>query len=366
VRRKFYDPSLHGVDWDAMKANYVRFLPQIADNHDFAEMLSEMLGELNASHTGSGHRPKHADAEETAALGLLFDPAWEGEGLRVAEVLPGGPCAKAGSKIAAGTLVSAIDGVALPPSVDPAIALNRKEGKFVLLDLRSADGATAWQEVVKPIGLRAEADLLYQRWVERCRDAVTKASGGRVGYVHVRGMDEGSFRRTFSDVLGRHSDAEALVVDTRFNGGGWLHDDLCGFLNGRPYLDIVPRGKARGAFGGEPLFRWARPVAVLMSEGNYSDAHLFPYAFKALGIGKLVGAPVAGTGTAVWWETLLDPTLYFGIPQVGTMDASGRYLENQDLDPDVLVLLDPREVAAGKDAQLEAAVKTVLAEPQRK
>jgi C-terminal processing protease CtpA/Prc len=262
--------------------------------------------------------------------------------------------------------VTAIDGVALAPSLDPAIPLNRKAGRLVLLDLASADGRTAWQEAVKPVDLRAEADLLYERWVERCRDAVAKASGGRVGYVHVRGMNESSFRRTFSDVLGRHSDADALVVDTRFNGGGWLHDDLCGFLNGRPYLDFVPRGKERGSFGGEPLFRWARPAVVLMSEGNYSDAHLFPYAFKALGIGKLVGAPVAGTGTAVWWETLLDPTLYFGIPQVGMMAPDGRYVENQDLDPDVLVLLDPREAAAGTDAQLLAAVATVLAEPARK
>lgn len=365
VRRKFYDEKLHGVDWDAMKANYARFLPYIKDNHDFTEMLSEMLGELNASHTGSGYRPKVPDADKTAALGLLWDTAWDGEGLRVAEVIRGGPCAKAGSKIGAGTIVAAIDGTALAPSVDPAVALNRKEGRPVLLDLRSADGATSWQEVVKPVDLGAEANLLYERWIERCRAAVEKASGGRVGYVHVRGMNEGSFRRTYSETLGRFSDAEALVLDTRFNGGGWLHDDLCAFLNGRPYLEVVPRGKARGAFGGEPMFRWARPVAVLMSEGNYSDAHMFPYAFKALGIGKLVGAPVAGTATAVWWETMLDPTVYFGIPQVGMVTPEGTYLENQELVPDVLVHGDPKDVAAGVDSQLLKAVEVVLAEPKR-
>ncbi len=365
VRRKFYDEKLHGVDWDAMKTNYARFLPFITDNHDFAEMLSEMLGELNASHTGSGYRPKVPDADKTAALGLMWDTAWDGEGLRVAEVIRGGPCAKAGSKIVAGTIVAAIDAVALTPSVDPAMTLNRKEGRPVLLDLKSADGATSWQEVVKPVDLGAEANLLYERWVERCRDVVEKASGGRAGYVHVRGMNESSFRRTYSETLGRHSDAEALVLDTRFNGGGWLHDDLCAFLNGRPYLDIVPRGKSRGDFGGEPMARWARPVAVLMSEGNYSDAHMFPYAFKALGIGKLVGAPVAGTATAVWWETLLDPTVYFGIPQVGMVTPEGTFLENEELSPDVLVYDNPKDVAAGTDAQLLKAVEVVLAEPKR-
>lgn len=365
VRRKFYDPSLHGVDWDAMKANYARFLPHIADDQGFAEMLSEMLGELNASHTGAGYRPKNEDGDRTAALGLIWDVAYDGDGLRVAEVLAGGPCAKATSKIRAGTIVTAIDGVALTPAVDPASALNRKEGKPVLLDLR-ADGGAPWQEVVKPVGLAEEANLVYERWVERCREAVEKASSGRCGYVHVRGMNEPSFRRTFSEVLGRHSDADALVVDTRFNGGGWLHDDLCGFLNGRDYLDVVPRGKARGDFGSEPAARWSRPVVVLIGEGNYSDAHIFPYAFKALGIGKLVGAPVAGTGTAVWWETMIDPEVYFGIPQVGMMGADGKFMENQELEPDVLVYDDPKDVAEGRDAQLLEAVKTALAEPRRR
>ena len=364
VRRKFYDPKLHGVDWDAMKANYARFLPHVADGYDFAEMLSELLGELNASHTGAGYRPKREDADRTAALGLIWDVAYDGDGLRVAEVLPGGPCAKAASKIRSGTIVAAIDGIALTPAVDPASALNRKDGKPVLLDLRSDAGA--WQEVVKPIDLGAEANLVYERWVERCRAAVEKASGGRVGYVHVRGMNEPSFRRTFAEVLGRHSDAEALIVDTRFNGGGWLHDDLCGFLNGRDYLDVVPRGKARGEFGSEPAARWSRPVVVLVGEGNYSDAHIFPYAFKALGIGKLVGAPIAGTGTAVWWETLIDPSIVFGIPQVGMVGMDGKYMENQELEPDVLVYDDPKDVAAGTDAQLLEAVKTVLAEPRRR
>jgi C-terminal processing protease CtpA/Prc len=215
---------------------------------------------------------------------------------------------------------------------------------------------------VKPVDLGAEANLLYERWMDRCRAAVDKASNGKVGWVHVRGMNEDSFRKTYSEVLGRSSDTSALVLDTRFNGGGWLHDDLCGFLNGRAYLDIVPRGKTRGDFGSEPTFRWARPVAVLMSEGNYSDAHIFPYAFKTLGLGKLVGAPVAGTGTAVWWETLLDPTVYFGIPQVGMVGPDGAFMENQELQPDVLVYDDPKDVAAGIDAQLLKAVETVLAE----
>ena len=122
----------------------------------------------------------------------------------------------------------------------------------------------------------------------------------------------------------------------------------------------MPRGKARGRMGAEPARRWARPVAVLQNEGNYSDAHFFPYAFATLELGKIVGTPVAGTATAVWWERLMDPDLVFGIPQVGMQTADGRYLENLELEPDVLVFNDPESVARGEDKQLEAAVRVLL------
>ena len=149
-------------------------------------------------------------------------------------------------------------------------------------------------------------------------------------------------------------------MDTRFNGGGWIHDDLVAFLQGRDYVWFVPRGKEKGDLGAEPHNRWTRPVAVLQNEANYSDAHMFPYAFHALGLGKLVGMPVAGTGTAVWWEEQIDPTITFGIPQVGMLQPDGRYLENTELEPDVRVENDPARAAKGEDQQLEAGVRVLL------
>lgn len=359
---KFYEPGLHGVDWKALRAEHVRFLPSITNGWDFAELLSEMLGELNASHTGAGHRPEpRPDAAQTAALGLLFDPAWRGDGLRVSEVLPQGPFDRASSKIRAGAIVTAIDGAPLPPTIDPAALLDRKAGRHVVVTATATDG-TQVTERVRAIAVEEEAALAHRRWVQRAEDAVAQASGGRVGYVHVAGMDEESFRWLYKDSLGKHADCDALLVDTRWNGGGWLHDDLVRFLGGREYLRIVPRGKARGRMGSEPLFRWTRPVAVLMNEGNYSDAHVFPYAFRALGIGRLIGAPVAGTGTAVWWERQVDPSIVFGIPQVGLETPDGRYLENQELAPDVLVLPDPADLAKGIDRQLLTGVEELLKE----
>lgn len=358
VLKKFYDPGLHGVDWNFYKAEYARKLPHIAHNNDFTELLSELLGELNASHTGAGNRHRDPNGDATASLGLFYDEAYEGIGLRVTEVMARGPLTKEGTKVKPGVVIERIDGMELTHEVDPASLLNRKAGKPTLLALYDPATKQRWEEIVRPISRGEESELLYQRWVDRCAFLVDSLSGGRVGYVHVRSMNDASFRRVYDDALGRHHDKEALVVDTRFNGGGWLHDDLATFLSGQPYMRIEPRGQKLGR---EPQFKWHKPSAVVMSESNYSDAHLFPVTYKALGVGKLVGMPVPGTGTAVWWESLQNNT-YFGIPQVGMIDNAGRFMENTELQPDVRQPNEPAEVVKGRDQQLEAAVRLLLQE----
>ena len=179
-----------------------------------------------------------------------------------------------------------------------------------------------------------------------------------MGYVHVQGMNDGAYRDVFEQVFGKNGDKEALIVDTRFNGGGWLHDDLVTFLKGKQYLTFAPYGFKSG--GGEPVGKWTKPSTVLMSESNYSDAFIFPYAYRANGVGKLIGKPVPGTGTAVWWETQIDPTLVFGIPMIATIGAEKRPTENLQINPDIDVDNPYKNVLFGKDDQLEAAVKEML------
>ena len=360
VREKFYREDLHDVDWIGMKTAYASFLPHIHNGYDFAELLSEMLGELNASHTGARYRPQVSDRDDTASLGLIYGEL-DDSGLEIAEVVARGPADRADSKLAAGVRITAIDGQPLSPAANPWPLLDRKSKKPVLLSLRSADGEE-FDEVIKPIAGRAESELMYRRWIKRSEELVDELSDGRVGYVHVRGMNDSSYREVYEQVLGRCSDKEALIVDTRWNGGGWLHDQLVTFLGGDQYCQLVPRDKEPGRFGGEPLTRWSRPVCVVQGEGNYSDAHFFPYSFQVLGLGKLVGAPVPGTATAVWWERLFDGATVFGIPQVGVLDTEGEYLENQELFPDIEVYNDPESTAAGRDLQLEAAVRQMLDE----
>ena len=149
-------------------------------------------------------------------------------------------------------------------------------------------------------------------------------------------------------------------MDTRHNGGGWLHDDLVTFLGGREYVLFTPRGQY---IGHEPFNKWTKPSCVLVGEDNYSDASGFPLAYRNLGLGKLIGAPVPGTMTAVWWETQINPAIVFGIPQVGNWDTTDkRYIENSPIEPDILVYNDPASVLSGKDLQLEAAVREMLKE----
>ena len=201
---------------------------------------------------------------------------------------------------------------------------------------------------------------LYRRWVRRNEEMVEKLSGGRIGYVHVQGMNSESFREVYSNLLGKYRTCDAVIVDTRHNGGGWLHDDLATLLSGKEYIRYTPRGQY---IGSDPYSKWNKPSCVLIGEDNYSDASGFPYVYKTLGIGKLIGAPVPGTMTAVWWENQVDPSLVFGIPQVGALGVKeGRWLENMQIEPDILVYNDPASSLRGEDKQIEAAVRELLKE----
>ena len=357
LRDKFYVVDLHGVDWDFYYEEYKKFLPYINNNYDFAEMLSEMLGELNASHTGCRYRFNAPNSDQTASLGLIYDYTYTGKGLKVAEVIIGGPADKAALKIKAGHIIEKIDGVALSDSIDFYKLLNRKEGKLALLSLYAPDSSKRWDEIVKPISLGAENQLLYIRWVRKRRAETEKLSGGKIGYVHVRSMNDASMRVMVEEALGRNINKDAIIVDTRFNGGGNIHEELSDFLTGNKYFDVVPHGQY---IGYEPRNKWIKPSIVIMGESNYSDAHLFPVAYKIKGEGKTLGMPVPGTGTFVWWEGQIDPSLVFGIPMGGWRTPDGKFCENNQMEPDIKVRLEPAVMTRGRDQQIEAAVKELM------
>lgn len=355
VKEKFYDSEIHGVDWENYKKTYAKFLPHISNNQDFAEMLSEMLGELNASHTGARYSAS-GDVLPTATLGVFYDEKYKGDGLKIKEIINKSPLSLVENKVEEGDIILAIDGEDILAGQDYYPLLEGKTGKKVRLTIKNAKNKES-EVVVSAISGRQESNLLYQRWVENSRKMVDEISDGKIGYVHIQAMNSESFRTFYSEVLGRNRDKEAIVVDTRHNGGGWLHDDIVTLLSGKEYQRFVPRGQY---IGSDPFNKWVKPSCMLICENNYSNAHGTPWVYQHLGIGKLVGAPVPGTMTAVWWERQIDKSIVFGIPQVTCVDMEGNSLENKDLFPEVLIYNAPADVMQGKDDQLRAAVELLM------
>ena len=357
-RERFYTPDMHGVDWTALSENYRRFLPHINNNYDFAELLSEWLGELNVSHTGGRYMGSSTVGapESTASLGVLLDMDYDGEGARIDEVLERGPLCALTPAITSGDVIMAVNGNKVTTEMPLDRLLTDLAGKRTLVEIRGTDGKTE-SYVVRPVSRGRQQDLLYDRWVRRNAAAVDSLSHGRLGYVHISSMDDESFRKVYSDLLGKYNDREGVVIDIRWNGGGRLHEDIEVLLSGKKYFTQEVRGNATCDM---PSRRWNKPSIMLMAEPCYSNAHGTPWVYSNRGLGKLVGMPVPGTMTSVNWVRMQDPSLIFGIPVVGYRLPDGGFLENRQLEPDVKVANRPEDIAKGIDMQLKTAVDTLL------
>ncbi|MFI3295561.1 MAG: S41 family peptidase, partial [Rikenellaceae bacterium] len=354
--KRFYNTNYHGVDLKKLKAAYAPMLEHIDNNYDFSEMLSEILGELNVSHTGSGYRAAFT-GKETPSLGLLLDASFDGDGLKIDEVLEYGPFDNSRSKVQAGDVIQMIDGQKIRKGVDYYPLINGKKDVNVLFSFYNPSTGESWEEVIKPIALSEQTQLLYKRWIKSRAAEVDRLSGGRLGYVHIQSMGDASYRDVYSDILGRYNLREGIVIDTRNNGGGRLHEDVEILFSGEKYLEQVIRDVVSCDM---PSRRYNKPSIMLVCEANYSNAHGTPWVYQHQGLGSVVGMPVPGTMTSVNWETLQDPTLYFGIPVIGYRTQDGQYLENLQLEPDFKVRNDYNQVISGRDQQLEVAIEELL------
>ncbi len=361
----FYTAGYHGADWVGIKTVYEKHLPHLGSGYDFAELLSEMLGELNVSHSGARYSRRVENADETASLGAFYDPAYAGPGYRIDEVIAGGPLDRAGLDIVPGTIIEAVDGETIAADKGLEHYLNRKAGQNVLLTLAApgAPGAKAGagkrSVTVKPVSPREESTLLYRRWVLRNCEEVERLSGGRLGYIHIPGMSDSAYRSAYEEVMGKFAAREGLVVDTRFNGGGDLVADLDMFLSGKKFFDYTTDTRSNGY---EPNFRWTKPSISVVGEAQYSDGHCFAFAYQFMRIGKLVGMPVPGTCSFAGWEVLGEDGVRWGAVPLGVKAVGVGYLENHQTEPDIRVENQKEKVVDGRDEQLEAAVAELLKE----
>lgn len=354
--RKFYTDTYHGVDLPQLQKEYEPFLAHINNNYDFTEMISEILGELNVSHTGGRYGGIPAD-KVTPALGLLFDMHFDGDGLRIDEVLENGPFDILNSKVHAGTILEKIDGESIKAGEDWFPLINGKQGEYTLFSFYDPATGDRWEETARPISNGLQNELLYQRWIKSRAALVDSLSGGRLGYVHIRSMADGSYRDVYADVLGKYNLRDGIVIDIRYNGGGRLHEDVEILFSGEKYLEQVIQGTIVCDM---PSRRYNKHSIMVVCEACYSNAHGTPWVYQHQGLGSIVGMPVPGTMTSVNWETMQDPALIFGIPVVGYRTKEGTYLENSQLEPDYLVRNKAEEVVNGRDEQIEVAVRELL------
>lgn len=358
AKQRFYVADMNGVDWDGYAEHYRTFLPHINNNYDFADLLSELLGELNVSHSGSRYYPTGTKTP-TASLGLLYDMTYDGDGMKVSEIVERGPFDRASSDLKAGDIIEKINGVELTADTDISSLLNGLAKKKTLVSIYDPKNGKRWDEVVLPINASAMRNLLYDRWVKQREEDVKRWSNGKLGYVHLRSMSDDSFRKIYAKIFGEYIDCDGIVIDTRWNGGGRLHEDIEVLFSGNKYLTQEIHGRESSVM---PSRRWTKPSIMITGEANYSNAHGTPWVYKHLGLGKLVGMPVPGTMSSVNWIDLQDPSMLFGVPVVGFRTAEGNYLENTQLEPDIKVANNPADLSKGEDTQLRVAVEELLKE----
>jgi tricorn protease len=359
LAEEFYDPLYHGVDWNEVRKKFRPIVKHVAMREDFYSLVKVMLGELNASHLDiGGYMPP--PEETTADLGLIWDEKYTGPGLKVAEVLKRGPADKRGINVKAGDIVLAIDGAELTDRVDISKLLNAKSGEAVTLQVSSnpTDPRAKRRIEIQAVNRDQIQELMYDRWVQSNVDRVSKLSGGKLGYIHIPSMDEAGLDRFVRALYSDNFDKDAIVLDVRYNGGGYTHEQLLSYLGGREHTYFRQRDGGQGLVMRSFDRKWTKPLVLLINNRSYSDAEIFPSAFRTLGLGKLVGQPTGAHVIGTVNVRLIDGSI-FRIPRVGVFTTTGTNMERQGVLPDVAVEEGPEQLAQGKDLQLEKAVEVL-------
>jgi tricorn protease len=357
LHENFYDDKFHGVDWKKVRERYRPLVAHCSMKEDLYALVSLMLGELNASHLGiTGNLG--APEQLTADLGLIFDPRHSGPDLKILEVLKGGPADQRGISLKPGDRVVAIDGTNLSEKVNVSKLLNDKVSEVVTLKIVSAEGATRPRVEIRGVNRAKINEPMYERWVKRNYDKVSELSKGKLGYIHILNMQESGLDRFVRALYSDNFDKEGIVLDVRFNGGGFTHDQVLNYLTGKEHTIFSHRDGSSGLVLRSYDRKWSKPLTLLINNRSYSDAEIFPHAFRTWGLGKLVGQPTGGYVIGTRNMTLIDGST-FRTPRIGVHTIKGINMEKEGVMPDVLVEAAPDDLANGIDRQLERAVEVL-------
>jgi tricorn protease len=374
MRDNWYDDRLNSREWDRVREKY-REAADTPDLDALGTLVQLMLGELNGSHlgfrTGTLTPPSTdpAAAEPTSSdgrwrlithhLGVRFDPSFKGPGLKVRDVLPDGPADQTRSRLNAGDVILSIDGMPVDATLDSTLALNGPPGHEFHLKVK---GATGERDVVlRPTTFVRARQLLYKKWLKDNRDAVTKLSDGKLGYLHISAMDMRSFYKFEEELYDAGAGKDGLVIDVRENGGGSTADHLLTALTQPRHAIAVPRGGGPGYPQDRTVYAtWDKPIVVLCNQNSFSNAEIFSHAIKTLKRGHVVGVPTAGGVISTGGTAIMDIG-FLRLPGRGWfVIGSGEDMERNGAVPDYIVWPQPGDAATGKDAQVEKAVQVLL------
>jgi tricorn protease len=367
--RKFYlDPKEKGLDWPALTERYAKLALRARTASEFDFVANTFIGHLDASHLGVSS--PGSDGPSRRAHGRLGVTTVAAEGgRRVTEVLPNSPAALAKPPIEVGDLIVAVEFVRIDPAKTLESALAGKIGQEVFVEFtRAASAPDAPQRelgaLVVPIASAAERTLRYNDETSTMARKVDALSGGRLGYIHIAGMDQASLDRFERDLYAAADGKDGLIVDVRNNGGGSTADRLLASIDVRPHAYTMPRGGDRTRKNGYPqdrLFiqRYTLPMAMLCNEKSFSNAEIISHAFKTLGRGPLVGQRTAGGVISTGGEALVDGTTV-RVPFRGWYLPGDKDMEENGAMPDFVVPQTPEEESKGIDAQLAKAVEELL------
>jgi|GEM_PF-984403 len=372
LRDGFYDPKMHKVDWNAMKAKYRPIAVDAENKDEWTNVVRQMLAELGASHLGiygtpANHTGVTPRLVATGILAIDLDPTPVKEGGRkVLGVVPGGPADKAGIRV--GDVVTRIGSKKIKPDVNLDKVLAGKAGKEITVAFKPLSGqglGSERSEKVTPIGAMQLRSLKANNWVKECAETVkadTKTKAGEIAYIHLDMMNPQNLQKFQAAVAGwmKSRKIKGMILDVRGNGGGNIHNQLMAILTSKPLARVQRRGMQAKVTQPLPVY-WERPIVVLTNERSFSDAEVFPYMFQAAGRGKVIGTPTAGGVIGTNDITLSDGTR-FRIPRVGFWGMDGTNLEGLGVTPDIIVEETPEDRRMGRDPQLKKAIAVVEAE----
>jgi tricorn protease len=375
IRDYYYDPKMHGYDWNALHDKYKPRAVAASTSNDFRDMFNLMLGELNSSHMGFVAADRtETQKESTGLLGVELTPV--AGGMKVIRVIPDAPASKSGSRLMEGDIITGVNGEQVKEDENFYSYLNGTTNEKVLLSVKGASGSTR-EVVIRPTA--SESNILYKEWVANRRKLVDKYSNGRLGYIHIQAMDMPSFEETERAFTAAGYGKDGLVIDVRYNGGGSTTDYLMTVLNYKQHAYTIPRGASEDLEKDKLKFReyypvgerlvfaaWTKPSIAICNESSYSNAEIFSHAYKQLGIGKLVGTPTNGSVISTGAKSLIDGSTV-RLPGRGWfVKATDKNEELGAAVPDIIVENSLDYNAKGEDEQLKAAVDELLKQLPKK